>query len=119
MLKISGTNIAITRGDSGYITLGITDNKGRKYSLEDGDEIKVQVRTSPNNGDLLFQGTIEYDEDNDECIWHILPNDTHHAEVSTYYYDAQLHLSNGDIFTFIPSSKFKLLDEVTCNERYR
>lgn len=114
MLRISGTNIALTRGDSAYITLGIADEKGNIFALEDGDEVRVQVRTAPNSGELLFQGTIELGME-DEIIWHILPQDTFHVDVATYYYDAQVRLSNGDVFTFIPCSKFKLLDEVTCN----
>lgn len=115
MLRISDNRILLTRGDSAYITLNITDNTGHRYELSEGDTVRVQVRTSPNDGELLFNGTIEQGE-NGEIIWHILPSDTFHKPVATYYYDAQLRTANGDIFTFIPASKFKLLDEVTCNE---
>lgn len=114
MFDIKNNAIFLTRGDSAYITIDIKDASGDSYILNDGDVIKVQVRTAPNNGELLFQGTIE--EINGEHVWHILPIDTFHAEVTTYWYDAQICLANGDVFTFIPASKFKLLDEVTCNE---
>lgn len=114
MLRISGTNIMLTRGDSAYITLTIADETGAVYSLAEGDAVKIQVRKAPNYGELLFDGTIEYGPDG-EVVWHILPDDTAHTEVTTYYYDAQLCTANGDVFTFIPSAKFKLLDEVTCN----
>lgn len=110
MLKISGNKISLTRGDSAYITLIINTNDG-VYTLNEGDEVRVQVRDVPNTGDLIFEGNIEMI--NDEIVWHIYPAQTTNLEVATYYWDAQLQTANGDIFTFIPASAFKLLDEVT------
>lgn len=110
MLKIKGNNISLTRGDSAYITLTINTDNGT-YLLQDGDEVRVQVRDVPNTGELLFEGIVEKTEDG--VIWHILPEQTSNLDVKTYYWDAQLQTSNGDIFTFIPASAFKLLDEVT------
>ena len=111
MLKISGNKISLTRGDSAYITLSINTDNGT-YELNDGDEVRVQVRDFPNTGELLFDGNIEMGLDG-EIVWHIYPAQTTDLEVKTYYWDAQLETSNGDIFTFIPASPFKLLDEVT------
>ena len=110
MLKISGNKISLTRGDSAYITLTIETNNGT-YALEDGDKVRVQVRDVPNTGDLMFDGEVEVL--NGEIIWHIYPEQTSWLEVKTYYWDAQLETSNGDVFTFIPASPFKLLDEVS------
>lgn len=115
MLKCSGTNISITRGDSAYITLTILDGSGNKYQFNDGDKISIDVRTKPNTGKLVFNATI--DIVNGEIVWHILPENTRNLQVKTYYWDAQLTTSNGDVFTFITSSSFRLLDEVTYNEQ--
>lgn len=112
MLKIKRTNISLTRGDSAYITLTIKDGSGEIYDLNDGDKVSVQVRDAVNTGALLFDGNISISDDG-EIIWYIKPSDTKNLEVGTYYYDAQLEMSNGDIFTFISASTFKLLDEVT------
>lgn len=111
MLKISGTKISLTRGDSAYITLTPTLADGSKYELQEGDKIRCQVRDQANDGELLFEGTVT--QIRDDMVWHIQPIDTEEAEVKEYVWDAQLELSNGDIFTFIPESKFKLLNEVT------
>lgn len=116
MLKISGNKISLTRGDSAYITLVINyktkDGKEVIYDLNEGDIVRVQVRDIPNVGELIFEGHVEYMPDG-EIVWHIFPYQTSNLEVKTYYYDAQLQTLNGDIFTFITSSPFKLTDEVT------
>lgn len=116
MIKVNQAkkSIELTRGDSAYLTLGLNDNDGNPYELQDGDIVRVQVRTAPNVGELLFEGQIDVVDG--AVVWHIRPADTSGKEVKTYYWDAQLETSNGDIFTFIPSSIFRLTDEVTMYE---
>lgn len=115
MLTISGNKISLTRGDSAYITLNVYDADGNAYELGDGDIIHCQVRTAPNTGELVTEGEVLY-EDDGAIVWYLRPSDTSDLEVTKYYWDAQLELSNGDIFTFIPASQFKLMDEVTMYE---
>lgn len=104
-------SIELTRGDSAYITLNVNDSTGKPYELNDGDNIRVQVRTAPNVGRLLFEGNL--DTTGNKIVWHIKPEDTADEPVTTYWWDAQLETPNGDIFTFITSSPFILTDEVT------
>ena len=113
MLKISGTNISLTRGDSAYLEFAITDTEGESYILKDGDKVRVQVRESPNGGELLFDGDISIEDNLVE--WYIRPSDTESLAVGKYYWDAQLETAKGDIYTFITKSTFKLTDEVTEN----
>lgn len=112
MLKISGNKISLTRGDSAYIALTINMNDS-EYTLNDGDKVRIQVRNMPNTGELIFEGNIEISDN--LIVWHIYPDQTKSLDVTTYYWDAQLETSSGDIFTFIPASTFKLLDEVTMD----
>lgn len=116
MLKIKGSKIWLTRGDSAYITLQPTiDDSEEIYQLQEGDRIHAQIRTVPNTGQLLAEGEILY-SDNGAVIWYLRPSDTKDLEIGTYYWDAELDLSNGDIFTFITSSPFNITDEVTIHE---
>ena len=116
MLKIKGSKIALTRGDSAYITLvPIMGDSDEQYELQEGDSVHAQIRTVPNTGDLLVEGNILLQEDG-TIIWYLRPSDTRNLDIGDYYWDAQLELSNGDIFTFIPSSLFKITDEVTMYE---
>lgn len=119
MLNIDGSVISLTRGDSAYITLQINTGKEYAYRLESTDVIQCQVRPGVNTEELLFEGiwgeTLELQSDGRSVIWHIKPEDTKNADPNTeYYWDAQLVVgASGDVFTFIPASRFKILDEVT------
>lgn len=109
--KLKSTDVYLTRGDSAYITIYITDKDGNNIEINNGDIISIQVRDRP-DGDVLFDGVIETDEEN-QFIWHIQPQDTKTADKDEYCWDAQIEFSNGDIFTFIPVSKFIILPEIT------
>lgn len=113
MLRISGTKISLTRGDSAYINLTIYDQEGQVYEPDSDDIVRCQVRTAPNTGDLLIDGDVEIQNDN--IVWHIKPEDTENYDVGKYYWDAELETAEGDVFTFITSSIFKLTDEVTMD----
>ena len=130
MWYVKKNRFHITRGDSAYIELGLFLGDGIKspklpYELKEGDSIHIQVReTKVTDGDLVFEGKIEPMPDG-KIVWHIYPDDTKemdvtgpfydpgHPEKHKYWYDAELRNQNGDVFTFIPSSPFHVLDETT------
>ena len=116
MLEIKGKNIYLTRGDSAYITITIRNQSGELYEVQDSDELRLQVRTSPNTGKLVFEGRL-IKESKTSFVWYIRPEDTSECKISDLYYDCQLTLSNGDVFTVIPCSKFVLKDEVTLSKK--
>lgn len=115
MFEVSSSGvIKITRGDSAYFTINLTDADGNPYVLDAEENVRVQVRSKYNddeNEGFLFEGEI-IDDGDGTITWHIRPEDTATADPSlAYYYDIQYE-GNGDIFTFI-SSKFKITNEVT------
>ena len=103
-------DVYITRGDSGYISFDLVDKYGNSLNLTNGEVVRYSVKEEP-NGAYLFSGIADIE---DGCaIWHILPENTKNAISDLYYWDAQIELANGDIFTFIPVSKFNILPEIT------
>ena len=115
MFNVSSSgNIKITRGDSAYLTINITDADGNPYFLNNQDRIRIQVRDRYNddfNEGFLFEGDVTDNQDG-TVTWHILPSDTALADPDIeYYYDVQLETWE-DVFTFI-SAKLKVLNEVT------
>ena len=116
MITIDETNISITRGDSAYIQFNINDMSGNPITLQSTDIVRSQVRKKPNDGELIFDGEIIRNDDEGTIIWHIKPENTKDEDVGNYYWDAQVEFPNGDIFTFIPVSKFRLMPEVTLDK---
>lgn len=113
--KRGKVNISLTRGDSAYLTLHVNFND-EEYIPQEGDKIHCQVRTEMNDGSLLF-GSRDMDGDGvNPLTWHIVPNDTKDCIVGDYYWDAQIEMANGDVFTFIPASTFTITDEVTMHD---
>ena len=113
----SCVDISITRGDSAYLSLNLRDKLRHPIELGNQDILHIQVREKPNGGTILFEGTIENDLNDDSLIWHIYPEDTKQAPKNEYFWDAQIELFNGDVFTWIPVSKFILLPEVTEKDK--
>lgn len=107
-------DIYLTRGDSGYIDFDLVDEAGKPIDIGENATVRCHVRKAPNGGDLLFEGQIEIVDN--KATWHIVPENTKAAELDNYFWDAQIEYSNGDVFTFIPSSYFKLMPEVTERE---
>lgn len=124
MLKVNTKNnsIALTRGDTCYIKFCVFDEEGNVYRLTENDEVSCYFRDAPNNGELLFRGTIErnlnseINDANGIVLLHIKPSDTENGAIQRYYWDAQIHnLESGDVFTFI-NGTLKLTDEVTYDD---
>ena len=115
MLKVNRKSgaISLTRGDSAYLTISLTDNEGNPIDLTTITP-RCQVRTKPNTGTLIFEGNLL--QENGELIWYIRPEDTADLDVKEYFYDVQVEYPNGDIFTPITSTSFVLTDEVTYDE---
>lgn len=109
----------ITRGDSAYIDLGLTTGDGKTvpktpYELKDGESIHIQVRKgAKSDGELVFTGQIEPMPDG-SLVWHIYTENTKNLEIGEdiYWYDAELRTGD-DVFTFIKSKPFIVMDETT------
>ncbi len=117
MLSIAGTTIAITRGDSAYISLPILQADGRTpYEVQPGDVVALQVRTDVVTGsgstepELVINGRIIYQEG--VPIWVLTPEDTT-IPVGKYKWDVQITLANTEDVTTYNSGTFKIMSEVT------
>ena len=113
MININKFEISITRGDSGYISFDLKNKLGQDYTLSARDVVKCQVRDQV-DGNLLFEGKIE--RNGDDITWHIYPEDTKELSVGTYYWDAEVRLVNGDVYSFVPVSKINILPDITIDE---
>lgn len=107
MLKVTGSDIQLTRGDSGTFTIEILNPDGSKYIRQDGDELVFTLKENTHTNETLLQKNI------DGLVLEILPTDTEGIKYGTYKYDVQLTTSTGQVFTVIAPSNFTLRSEVT------
>lgn len=115
MYEISGNTIRLTRGDSFYCAVGMTQGT-TPYVPAEGDVVRFALKRN-----RLRPGGGEYaDKDplilkvipNDTLILHLAPEDTAGLEFGEYVYDIELTYANGDVDTFIETAPFVLEKEV-------
>lgn len=108
-VKVSGTTITATRGDTVKLLIGLYDHEGNKYIPQEGDSIRFAMKEDYNDPEPL----IEKDIPIDTRILRIDPEDTKNLpQPSSYVYDIQITYANGEVDTFIDRAKFKLTEEV-------
>jgi preprotein translocase subunit SecY len=111
-MRINGTDIFMTRGDSETFVVRLEDHEtGDQISFIAGDVVKFTVKASTQTATVLIAKVITEFEDGEARI-HIEPADTNNLKYHTYVYDVQLN-KQGNITTVIKPSKFVIEEEVT------
>lgn len=114
MLRVKGTDIQLTRGDTAVLSLpAFTADCGKPYYFGADESVHVQVRTAPIESELtelVFDGDVVVD-DSGVPVW-MIPSEHSSIDAGVYYYDAQANLKAGQVCTYI-SGKLEILPEVT------
>lgn len=108
MIKVNGTTITMTRGDTLKVKLTLTEPTGEDYIPKEGDVIKVGVKNNYSDESCLIEKVLP----NDTMILHLYPEDTKNLSFGSYVWDAQITFENGDVNTFIEKAKLKITEEV-------
>lgn len=107
MLKVTNSDIQITRGDSGYFNIDITLQDGTKYVRQEGDKLVFTVKRSYNSEYEYIQKEIP------ELALEITCTDTQELDYGNYWYDIQLTTADGAVYTVIGPARFIMREEVT------
>lgn len=108
-VKVSGTTIVATRGDTVKLHVELMDSENHEYIPQEGDVIRFAMKEDYNDAETIIEKIIP----NDTQILRIEPEDTKPLpQPSQYVYDIQITYANGDVDTFIDKAKFKLTEEV-------
>jgi hypothetical protein len=111
-MKINGTDIFMTRGDTEVFEVRLEDHEGIHIPFKDGEDIvKFTVKSSTQTINILIEKIITQFT-NGEARIEIEPEDTNNLRYFTYVYDVQLN-QPGNITTIIKPSKFVVEEEVT------
>lgn len=113
--SVNGTSIAMTRGDTVKINVGIRKN-GEDYTPETNDVITFSLKHAAMNADksdfLDASPVLTKIIPNDTLILTLDPADTADLGFGKYAYDIQIEFENGDVDTFITNSKFTITPDV-------
>ena len=106
-MTVSGTDLAMTRGDSESITVKCTSDP-----FATGDVVTMTVREDVESAIVLQKVITAFDSG--DAVIGILPADTANLTMDTdYVYDIQVVRADGTVTTLIKPSKFTIEEEVT------
>lgn len=109
MLIVGKDNsIELTRGDTARLTINVTDDYDMPYEVKEGDVLIFTVKTSVDAKDSVIEKEMKGTN-----LLHLKPEDTAGLEYTKYVYDIEVHTAEGDVFTVIEKTSFKLREEVT------
>lgn len=115
MVKIDGTTITLTRGDTLCVNVEMTLD-GVAYVPSGNDSIRFALKTPKMTG-----GRAEYKDQEplilkpipiDTCQLVLTPTDTKQLSFGQYVYDIEITMEDGTVDTFISEATFILSPEV-------
>lgn len=107
--------ISIVRGDTMKMTL--TDIKlsdGTDYVLSDTDIVYLDVKKyATDKTAIISKSATKADYIDGGLPFVFLPADTVDLPIGEYYFDVRLFVDGDNIYTIIPMSKFRIVQNVT------
>ena len=108
MVRIQGTTIEMTRGDTLRVYLTLKNCDGDDYTPAVGDVIRFAMKKRYSDSTPLILKNIP----TDTLVLELNPEDTKNLQFAEYVYDIEMTYANGDVDTFIDRAKFKITEEV-------
>lgn len=107
--------ISIVRGDTLKLTLtDIRLSDGTEYVLSDTDIVYLDVKKYATDENYVIRKSATKEDYIDGGLPFVfLPADTVNLSVSEYSFDVRLFVDNENVYTIIPMSKFRIVQNVT------
>lgn len=112
MLRITGTTIHLTRGDTGLIQLALTDENDNPYVPTEGDAIRFAMKKKMSDDEEVLA---RIDIPTDTLLLEIKPEDTSslaYSKSKPYKYDIEITYASGRKDTFVEDADIYLMPEV-------
>ena len=108
-------DISIVRGDTLKLTL--TDIKlsdGTEYVLSDTDVVYLDVKKyATDETPVIRKSATKADYIDGGLPFVFLPADTVDLSIGEYWFDVRLYVDDDNIYTIIPQSKFRIVQNIT------
>lgn len=109
------SEITIVRGDTLVLTL--TDIKlsdGTEYVLSDSDIVYLEVKKHATDKTAIIRKSVTKADYIDGGLQFVFrPVDTVNLPISEYYFDVRLFMDDNNIYTIIPMSIFRIVQNIT------
>ena len=107
--------ITIVRGDTLKLTLtDIRLSDGTDYVLTDTDVVYLDVKKyAADETAVISISAVKADYVDGGLPFVFLPADTVNLPIGEYYFDVRLFVDDDNIYTIIPMSKFRIVQNVT------
>lgn len=114
MIKVSGTQISMTRGDTLRVKVNLTRD-GEAYEPAPGDTVRFAMRPAGlNAAQTEYASPICIDKkvDTSMMVLELEPSDTAELGFGKYVYDIEVTFADGSVDTPIASASLKITPEV-------
>lgn len=107
--------IALVRGDTLKLTLNnILLSDGTEYVLSDTDIVYLDVKKYATDKTAIIRKSVTKADYIDGGLPFVfLPADTVDLPIMDYWFDVRLYVDNDNIYTIIPQSKFRIVQNIT------
>lgn len=106
MLLVNGSRIMLTRGDTATLLVSLQNCDGTQYEMQDGDVLDLAIKKRVCDVDALIA------KQSTDGVFEFAPSDTKELPFGGYKYDVQLTTADGDVYTVIPVSTFRIMEEI-------
>lgn len=108
-VKINGTTITLTRGDTLNVKLNLTDSEGEPFIPSENDSIRFAMKKNIADRKTLIFKEIPIDT----LTLRLESEETKNLpQPSEYVYDIQITMEDGTVNTFVDRAKFIITEEV-------
>lgn len=114
MIKVSGTKIQMTRGDTLRVLVNLTKD-GEPYEPQEGDSVRFAMRLAGlNRTETEYANPICIDKQipTNTMVLELEPSDTASLGFGQYVYDIEVTFADGAVDTPIASASLKITPEV-------
>lgn len=108
MIKIDGTTISMTRGDTLRVIVSMEQDDYTEYLPVEGETLLFAMKRKYSDAEPLITKNIPYDT----RMLQLDPEDTKPLNYGSYVYDISITRLDGTVDTFIDRSKLVLTEEV-------
>lgn len=106
MLLTNGNRVMLTRGDTARLLVSLQNADGTEYVMQTGDVLKLAIKKR------VCDPTAIIEKESTEAAFDFSPSDTKELPFGDYKYDVQLTTEDGDVYTVIPVSTFRIMEEI-------